>query len=371
MRPEFTENLLRWARTANNRPMPWKGEKDPYKVWLSESILQQTRVEQGWAYYEKFLEAFPSITDLAAAPEQQVFKLWEGLGYYSRCRNLIATARHISNSYNGVFPRTYGEIVALKGIGPYTAAAISSFCYDVAVPVVDGNVQRVIARYLGITTPVDSAAGKKMIAGAASELIDRDTPAAYNQAIMDFGAVICTPRNPRCSICVQQTRCAAFRNGTAASLPVKSKAQKKTIRWLYYFLLRHEGEVYIRKRSGKDIWQDLHEFYLLESRHPVEDPEPEALAPIVPSGAYDIEYRSDVLRQQLTHQTISGKIFVVKLRHAATLPSDYIRIKEDNLHAYAFPRFINSFLADHVYKGLLNIRFNEYSAGKSSPAEVK
>src|ERR1700749_1524911 len=194
----FTTLLLKWHNGKNSRVMPWKGEKNPYKIWLSEVILQQTRVEQGWSYYEKFVETFPTIHDLATAPEQKVFKLWEGLGYYSRCKNLIATAKRIDTEYKGVFPSTYEELLQLKGIGPYTAAAISSFAFGLPHAVVDGNVNRVLARDFGIETPFDTTEGKKIFSILAQELLDKKNSSAYNQAIMDLGATVCTPRNPLC-----------------------------------------------------------------------------------------------------------------------------------------------------------------------------
>jgi A/G-specific adenine glycosylase len=195
MAKQFTDLLMDWDQELNDRPMPWKGEKDPYKIWLSEIILQQTRVEQGWAYYEKFVTNFPTIVDLAKAKEEKVFKLWEGLGYYNRCRNLLFTARIIKDQYQGVFPKNYNDILNLKGIGSYTAAAIASFAYNLPYAVVDGNVYRVLARYAGIELPIDSNEGKKTIASLAQELIAIDQAAAYNQAIMDFGASICKPKN--------------------------------------------------------------------------------------------------------------------------------------------------------------------------------
>src|SRR5882757_84990 len=202
---DFSDHLLKWHKGKNDRKMPWKGEKNPYKVWLSEVILQQTRVQQGWAYYENFLKAFPTIHDLAIAPEQKVFKLWEGLGYYSRCRNLIATAKKIDAEYNGQFPNTYGEILALKGIGPYTAAAIASFAFRLPHAVVDGNVTRVLSRYFGISTPIDTTAGKKLFTELADALLDKEQADIYNQAIMDLGATICLPRNPLCTACMHQS----------------------------------------------------------------------------------------------------------------------------------------------------------------------
>ncbi|HLA58283.1 MAG TPA: hypothetical protein VK622_05965, partial [Puia sp.] len=207
MKELFTDRLLEWNKHQNIRSMPWKGIKDPYKIWLSEIILQQTRVEQGWSYYEKFVKAFPTIDDLARAPEEKVFKLWEGLGYYSRCKNLIHTARYISSELNGIFPDNYEDILLLKGIGPYTAAAISSFAFNEPRAVVDGNVQRVLSRYFGIAIPIDSLQGKKLFQELAQTLLDKSFAGIYNQEIMDFGAVVCKPQNPLCTQCVHQQNC--------------------------------------------------------------------------------------------------------------------------------------------------------------------
>src|SRR6201995_4110576 len=261
--PKFTNILLKWHRGENNRKMPWKGEKNPYKIWLSEVILQQTRVDQGWAYYEKFLDAFPTVHDLAHAPEQKVFKLWEGLGYYNRCRNLIATAKKIDAEYNGEFPNTYEEILALKGIGPYTAAAIASFAFRLPHAVVDGNVTRVLSRYFGDSTPIDSTAGKKLFSNLADALLDREQADLYNQAIMDFGATVCLPRNPLCVDCVQRDGCQAMQKGLTTQLPVKEKSIRKKQRWFYYFIVETaDDKIYIRQRTGKDIWEGLYEFVL-------------------------------------------------------------------------------------------------------------
>ena len=209
--------------------MPWKGEKDPYKIWLSEIILQQTRVEQGWDYYLKFIKAFPTVKHLATAPEAQVFKLWEGLGYYSRCKNLIATAKIIHQQYKNVFPSTYNEILALKGIGPYTAAAIASFAFNLPYAVVDGNVLRVMARMFGVRQPIDSTRGKALLTSLANELLDKQLPGIYNQAIMDFGAVICKPALPLCGECILNKHCIAYISRTVNLLPVKEKKIKSAL----------------------------------------------------------------------------------------------------------------------------------------------
>lgn len=229
MKSAFCRKLMNWNSESNRRPMPWKGEKDPYKIWLSEIILQQTRVEQGIKYYQAFINEFPSIHQLANAADEKVYKLWEGLGYYNRCKNLLRTARKISNEFNGIFPASYEEIMKLSGVGPYTAAAISSFAYNEPKAVVDGNVQRVIARYFGITTPVDTNKGKLFYRQLADGLLDKKNAGLYNQAIMDFGATICKPRNPLCEACAQQRDCVAFNKGFVSQIPVKEKAlQKRT-----------------------------------------------------------------------------------------------------------------------------------------------
>ena len=231
--------------------MPWKGEKDPYKIWLSEIILQQTRVEQGLSYYLRFIEKFPTVDDLANADDNTIFKMWEGLGYYSRCRNLIATARHISNELGGYFPKTYDEILLLKGVGAYTASAIASFAYDLPYAVVDGNVNRVIARFFGLHIPVDSSAGKKLLTAQANALLDKKAPALYNQAIMDFGATVCKPRLPLCSTCFLSRYCKAYNEDMVALLPVKEKKLIRKSRWFYYFLIEKDGRFAVSKDGAK------------------------------------------------------------------------------------------------------------------------
>lgn len=326
--------------------MPWKGEKDPYKIWLSEIILQQTRVEQGRAYYNKFIAQFPSVHDLAAASEQNVFKLWEGLGYYSRCKNLIASAKFISEELGGRFPDTYNEIRALKGIGPYTAAAIASFAFDKPHAVVDGNVIRVLARFFGISTPAGNIAGKKLYSLLAEALLDKEQPAIYNQAIMDFGAMICKPQQPLCAICVQQHQCEAFKRNLTNLLPVKEKAPQKKLRWFYYFIIEHNSQLYIRKRSGKDIWQNLYEFVLLEYDGLPSQSQPSfqtALRTVLGEDRADIQQVSKVYRQQLTHQTITGQFITVRV-YNPVLIQGYKAVQKQDLAKYPFPKIISNWL---------------------------
>jgi A/G-specific adenine glycosylase len=346
----FSKILLKWHKNENFREMPWKGEKDPYKIWLSEVILQQTRVDQGWAYYEKFLAAFPTVHDLAIAPQQTVFKLWEGLGYYNRCRNLITTAKKLDADYQGQFPRAYEEILALKGIGPYTAAAIASFAFNLPHAVVDGNVTRVLARYFGISTPIDTTAGKKEFSQLADELLDRQQPGIYNQAIMDFGATVCTPRNPLCNSCVQNADCLARQKGLTSQLPVKEKSIQKKQRCLYYFIVELPGDkVYIRQRMNKDIWEGLYEFVLFETSAPVWPEEAlrsdfalqlfEGQSPVLGSI-------SRIYRQELTHQTLQGQFITVRLKHPLSGQKEYLPVQKSRLAEYAFPKFINAWLSD-------------------------
>lgn len=337
---------MAWNTAQNDRSMPWKGEKDPYKIWLSEIILQQTRVEQGLAYYQKFIKAFPTIQQLAKAPEQKVFKLWEGLGYYTRCRNLIATAQIVVNDHKGKFPNTYDDIKQLKGIGPYTAAAIASFAFNEPRAVVDGNVQRVIARYFGISTPIDTTSGKKMYQELATALLDHEQPAIYNQAIMDFGAVICKPQNPLCGECPQQTDCEAFKHNLVKQLPVKEKTLAKKERWFYYFIVQYQDKVYVKQRNSKDIWQDLYEFVLLEAASPVQDMFQELpfLKKLFGKQGYSVTHISKVYHQQLTHQLIHGQFITVSTMKPVAALKDHQLMDKKQFKRLAFPRIINTFL---------------------------
>jgi len=347
---DFAKILLKWHKKENTRSMPWKGEKDPYKIWLSEVILQQTRVEQGWAYYEKFLEAFPTIGDLARAPENKVFKLWEGLGYYSRCRNLIATARIITTTYKGEFPADYQSIRALKGVGPYTAAAISSFAFNLPHAVVDGNVVRVLSRYFGISAPADTTAGKKLYAELAQTLLDKTKPGIYNQAIMDLGAVICKPQNPLCANCPQQKDCQAYCKGWIARLPVKEKVLQKKKRWFYYFIIETPDEkVYIRQRTTKDIWGDLFEFVNWETDGPIYPDEflrSDFVEKIFGKQSLTVKYISKLYRQELTHQTIQGQFITIRVEKPLKTLKDHLLVGKQTLSEYAFPKFINAWLQD-------------------------
>ena len=347
---DFAKILLKWDKNDNIRPMPWKGEKDPYKIWLSEVILQQTRVEQGRAYYEKFLETFPTIQDLAGAPEQKIFKCWEGLGYYSRCRNLIETAKKIVSEHGGKFPSDYESIRALKGIGPYTAAAIASFAFGLPYAVVDGNVIRVLARYFGNATPADTSAGKKLFTALADSLLDKSRPGLYNQAIMDFGAVVCKPQNPLCQSCPQQQDCQAWKLDRVGSLPVKEKSIKKKKRWLCYFLAETPDEkIYIRQRKGKDIWEGLYELILWETDEPVFPDEilrSDFVREFFQGQKLTVKHISKLYRQELSHQSIQGYFVHLLLDRPLAGGEGYLPVDKRRSGEYAFPRFINGWLLD-------------------------
>lgn len=348
MKPEFTLKLLSWHESDNDRVMPWKGERDPYRIWLSEIILQQTRVEQGLRYYERFIKQFPNVHALASADEQVVFKLWEGLGYYTRCRNLIASAKIVSGSFNGIFPNTYDEILSLKGIGPYTAAAISSFAFNLPYAVVDGNVQRVISRYFGINTPVNTSAGKQLYQELAQALLDENAPALFNQAIMDFGATICKPQQPLCEICVQRNDCEAYKYQLVKQLPVKEKSIIKKNRWFNYVLIRNGTSILLRQRSEKDIWQNLHEFVLFESRA---EPDAESVQRFVKQLLKGSEFilapANYQPRQVLSHQVIHGRFYEVRINGLLPQIVGYEAISVDRISLYAFPQIINSYLKRH------------------------
>lgn len=260
MEKEFARLLIEWYH-EHKRDLPWRNTNDPYLIWISEIILQQTRVAQGYAYYQRFIERFPNLDSLAAAEENEVLKYWQGLGYYSRARNLHQAAI----SVNGVFPVKYEDILKLKGVGIYTAAAICSFAYNQPHAVVDGNVYRVLSRFFGINEPIDSGKGKKIFASLAHDLLDKIQPALYNQAIMDFGALQCAPLSPDCTVCPFKNRCFAFNHNMVSSLPIKQNKTKTSERFFYYLLIRDNGNIYLNKRTENDIWKNLYELPLIES----------------------------------------------------------------------------------------------------------
>jgi A/G-specific adenine glycosylase len=323
--------------------MPWKGEKNPYKIWLSEIILQQTRVEQGLKYYQDFVENFPDIKKLAQAPESKIFKLWEGLGYYSRCRNLIATAKYIADEKQGIFPAAYKEILQLKGVGPYTAAAIASFAFNLPHAVIDGNVFRVLSRIFGIQIPIDSAEGKHFFTELANELLDKKNPGTYNQAIMDFGATVCKPLAPLCVNCIFKKNCAAFKENIVAELPVKEKKLQQKIRYFYFFVIEYKKMIAVRERREKDIWRHLYEFPLIETTSETD------IDLVIQTAIQkkwlrkNPEKKTQSFTQKLTHQTIKVIFLSVKADKKPAIEG-YDWVELSMIKTLAFPKIINEFL---------------------------
>lgn len=328
--------------------MPWKGEKDPYRIWLSEIILQQTRVEQGWDYYTRFLSHFPTIMQLAAAPEERVYKLWEGLGYYSRCRNLIATARYIARERKGEFPSVYEDILVLKGVGPYTAAAIASFAFNLPHAVVDGNVFRVLARVFGVSINTDTTEGKKYFTALANRLLDTRAPGEYNQAIMDFGAVVCKPASPLCGECPFRRTCKAYLQDKVDKWPVRNKKAGIKKRWFDYLVIESGGRFLLRKRTGKDIWANLYEFPLLEGNRL----SPKAVLKraeeegwLVP-GKYTLRMVSEWKEQALSHQKIHARFFEIDPGPNPGKIKGYQWVARKKADELAFPRLIAKYWTD-------------------------
>lgn len=340
----FTEKIMLWHHTLNKREMPWKGEKDPYKIWLSEIILQQTRVEQGTGYYLRFINKFPTVQKLALASDDAVFKLWEGLGYYSRCKNLLASARQIAFEEGGSFPQDYNSILKMKGVGPYTAAAIASFAFNLPHAVADGNVLRLLARFYGVKIPIDSNEGKIYFSALAQSLLDENAPAIYNQAIMDFGAGICKPKLPLCNECILQTKCVAFNKDMVALLPVKANKLIKKKRSFYFIIAEFDNKIYVRKRSAKDIWQNLWEFILFETAgHSNSEAffKSPRFRETVPEK-FKVDYISAPFKQQLTHQAIEGVFVHIKLA-CPLLNPNFSAVNKKELAKLAFPRMVTHF----------------------------
>ncbi len=345
----FSSTLLSWNVADNTREMPWKGEKDPYKIWISEIILQQTRVNQGMSYYYKFIQSFPDIQTLAKSPEQLIFKHWEGLGYYSRCRNLIASAKFIQGNLHGKFPGNYDDILALKGIGNYTASAIASFAYNQPYAVVDGNVNRVLSRFFGLEMPIDTTEGKKLYTKLAGELLDTKKPGIYNQAIMDFGAVVCKPTLPGCASCPLNTRCIAFNKKMVNMLPVKEKSIKRRKRFFTYLVVEYAGAFYVKERTAKDIWRGLYEFILIETKAiatPKQVQKTGAFLSLIGHNDFTIAGISKTFSQKLTHQTITGNFFHIRVENPLIVRGKYSLVSKTQLEELPFPKFINSYLKD-------------------------
>ena len=335
----FSEAIVEWYKEYK-RDLPWRESSDPYRIWISEIILQQTRVAQGYDYFLRFIKRFPDVKALADADEDEVMKYWQGLGYYSRARNLHAAAK----SMNGVFPKTYPEVLALKGVGEYTAAAICSFAYGMPYAVVDGNVYRVLSRYFGIDTPIDSTEGKKLFAALADEMLDKKQPALYNQGIMDFGAIQCTPQSPDCLFCPLADSCSALSTGRVAQLPVKQHKTKTTNRYFNYIYVRAGAHTYINKRTANDIWKNLFELPLIET--PVALSEEEFLAlpefrSLIASGENPvIRLVCRDVKHVLSHRVIYANLYEVALPEDTKSFANFQKIRLEELDKYAISKLV-------------------------------
>jgi A/G-specific adenine glycosylase len=358
----FVTKLLQWQKGVN-RPMPWKGEKNPYLIWLSEIILQQTRVEQGLPFFLRFKEKYPTITHLANAPEDEVMRLWQGLGYYSRARNLHTTAKMVRDNFEGNFPSNYADVLSLKGVGEYTAAAIVSFAYEMPYPVVDGNVYRVLSRFFGIKTAIDNPKAKKEFTALAATLIQQaKQPSVYNQAIMDFGALQCKPATPDCKICVLKDNCFAFNNKVVDTLPAKEKKIKVKERFFHYLVLKQHPVIYIRKRPAGDIWHNLYDFQLIEATRLL------TLKEIMAHPTWENIFGSLKIKvapspvsatQKLTHQKINALFFEVVLPndslHHSLIEKNMIAAEAKKLNNFAFPKIVDWYIQNKQ----LNLFSNE------------
>lgn len=343
----FTELLIKWYG-ENKRDLPWRDTRDPYLIWISEIILQQTRVNQGYEYFLRFVKRFPDISHLANASEDEVMKYWQGLGYYSRARNLHAAAK----SMRGIFPSTYNEVRQLKGVGPYTAAAICSIAYDMPCAVIDGNVYRVLSRYFGVKMPIDSAKGKKFVSTLADEMLDKSRPALYNQAIMDFGALQCTPKTPLCISCPLAEGCFALRNKMINQLPVKERKVQIKSRYFNYIYVRAGSYTYLHKRIEEDIWRNLYEFPLIETdmSTTVEEFAMSSQLKLLLSDGEYFEIRPLWLnvKHVLSHRVIYANFYELILLEESASFSKYLRVRTEDLENYAVPRLIQAFLEKYL-----------------------
>ena len=345
----FQSEIVAWY-LKNKRDLPWRGTTDPYVIWLSEIILQQTRVEQGMPYFLKFLENFPTVNDFANASEERVLKLWQGLGYYSRGRNMLHTAKYVMENFNGVFPTTHKDLIKLKGVGDYTAAAISSFSINEKKAVVDGNVYRVLSRYFGIEDPINSTIGQKKFADLANELIEDQQPSTYNQAIMEFGALHCKPKASKCETCPVRPDCVSLKEGKVDQLPVKLKKVKIRKRWFNYFVGITDDEILTKQRQPGDVWQQLYDFPLIESDREVTITSTDFIAEVKKMFGNDVSVRLlDEKKHVLTHQIIYVQFFaidnyIINFNQDTEIKS----VKIDDFKQLPHPVIIGNFIEKHI-----------------------
>lgn len=345
---DFTNSISNWYMQSK-RQLPWRNTTDPFRIWLSEVIMQQTRIDQGTDYYLRFIDRFETVGDLANASEEEILKMWQGLGYYSRARNLHQAAKHIAHNLNGQFPSAYNIIMQLKGIGPYTAAAIASICFNEPRAAIDGNVYRVLGRCFAIEEPTDTGKGKKIYEQLANQLIDIAKPGDFNQAIMDLGALICTPQKPLCEQCPIQAQCIAFHTGTVQEFPIKKGKVKQKNRYFSYLIIRHEDHIYMRKRTEKDIWQGLCDFPLVETQSAITIEElVESPLLILQNSMLSIQnitqHKSYI--HKLSHQTIHATFYEFEVKKPLQPQNDFKIINKKHIFEVAIPRLIEMHLAD-------------------------
>ena len=350
---DFNRKLKSWY-LQNHRPLPWRETKDPYKIWLSEVILQQTRVAQGMPYYERFIAQYPTVSDLAAADERDVLRLWQGLGYYSRARNMHFTARQVVNDYNGEFPETSEKLLKLKGLGQYTAAAIASFAFDEVVPAIDGNVYRVMARIFGIQSDMLSNDGKKEFVAVAKQLVSKDDPATYNQAMIEFGALQCVPASPNCVVCIFNHRCFALEHQMQGQLPVKIKKLTVKHRFLNYFIIKQGDRLAMNERRGRDIWKGLYDFHLIESKAPAITPDHLTISdPIFEKllGKGRLTEISKVYSHILTHQRLQVRFWWLEIPETERidLPHGTAFYNHEEVEVLPKPILIDTVLREENY----------------------
>jgi A/G-specific adenine glycosylase len=339
----FPHEIYKWYLT-HKRDLPWRETSDPYKIWISEIILQQTRVAQGMSYYNRFTEKYPTVFDLANASEDDILKLWQGLGYYTRARNLHFTAKTIVNNFNGVFPNDLKTILSLKGIGNYTAAAIASIAFDLPYATVDGNIYRLYSRYLGISTPVDSNTGKNEIQEIASSILPATNTGFHNQALMEFGALQCIPKSPDCNSCPLLNSCYAANHNIVNQLPVKGKKIKQTTRFFYYYFIENKNSILLHKRTKNDIWKNLHQFPLIESEKELSDTDIMKMGvPFLNGEKVNIKSISATVKHILTHQTIFARFIHVEFNAPNFNQTNFIEVNKKDIYKFAVPKLLEQY----------------------------
>ncbi len=347
----FSDKLISWYK-KHYRRLPWRETNDPFKIWLSEVILQQTRVQQGMAYYQRFTSRFENVQALAGASEDEVLRLWQGLGYYSRARNLHKAARVVANEHGGAFPNTHAALLKLPGIGDYTASAIASIAFNQPTAVVDGNVYRLLARHFGIATPIDSSEGRKEFKALATQLMDTDHPGTFNQAMMELGAKVCKPQSPLCTACPLLETCVAARKGKVSEYPVKVRKPTIRNRYFHYLVLTHADHWIIHKRTKKDIWHNMYDFPLLETTKSLSVAKlslTDTWASLTKLGPKFQPLVSPSIKHVLTHQHISARFaaWAITKKELAQIPSAWIAVRSQELYQYALPRLIEKYVTQY------------------------